>query len=89
MPKKKKRVTTKARFATLETRCPTGWKMGTNVTSAAATRKPRTNHGWLAMLRLSPPSLRPCHCESPSVRGTIHSARASFTVVATSTAFPP
>ena len=74
------KVSTKVRLATASTQCPGVRAAGIHVTIAAAIKKPKINQGRLA-LPAAPFSPRAKRKPQAYVTGTIHSARANFTVV--------
>src|SRR5262249_54059331 len=86
----RKSVRTNVRFADISIHCPGPFKIGTNVTVAAAAKNPRMNQGRFARAPESasiPPPLR-----TPAiarVNGTIQSAGGGWIVVPTSTAREP
>src|SRR5687768_17060339 len=89
----KNKVKTRVRRAILSTKPPTSWRDGIHVTSAAAKRKPRMNHGFLVSVFapdvFSDFSFELFQKPITSATGTIQRARASFTVVPTSAACLP
>ncbi len=82
-------MTTRTRFAPAATASPAGRSAGNDVTIAAMSTNPTRNHGSFAADVPRSPVRRARAHPMTSATGTIQSARASFTVVATSTAFPP